>query len=251
MGRGQRGDSVKKREKLRSYAKQASRNPKMVVARGPMRSKAPKSNVFTHDLKINQSPLSNALNARLGIVPSVPTADATRISMFHLNRVPLVVGNAGRTDKSIRAKSVQIRGLIRTKADFATYPITLVLVWDREREERDAAAFTLATIFEQSAEGAVMECDSITKVSAAPRFKILKRQTFSCDGNMPVASEINFDWFVRLKDKECSWDGTEANGDALAARKGVLILCAFAGYLNVADAATLTFSSRFYYDPTN
>jgi len=244
---------VKKREKLRSYAKSASRNPKMVVARGPMSSKRPKGNVFTHDLQIKESPMTRLLTGRMGVTVSVPTDITTRWGMYHLNRVPLVIGNQGRNDKSIRAKSVQIRGVITCGAAIANDPITLVLVWDREREERNVADFTLGSIFQASAfDSSVCDADSLTKVSAAPRFKILKRQSWGRDAVAAFAtSEIVFDWFVRLKDKECSWDGTEANGDAIAQRKGVLILCAFSGYTELADANKITFSSRFYYDPTN
>jgi hypothetical protein len=230
----------------------SSRNTKQQKSRKPKRDRVPGS-VKYMGLQILETPLTNANTGQLAVVKGTAVAP---VSMFHLNRVTRGVGQDKRKDKSIQAVSVQIRGRIQCpRQTNGLSPITIMLVWDGNREERTDADFTLSDVLQASAAGAgIAATDSLTNANNADRFRILKRMTVIPQAGSPdVAGEFNYvdiDIFKRLRKWECTWENADSTGAPTAARKGVLMLIAFCDQPAPADAnmPLMTFSSRFYFE---
>lgn len=249
--------SVKDRsKKLKDYSRKATVNKKLAMSRASSyihnipRSVSTKSYYF--DTKISDSRVIGPLTSVMATTACNPSTPTVLNTMYHLNPIPQTPGNNGRRDKNIVAKSIAIRALIRNN-----YPGNLcaALIWDRNREERDTTSFQLGKVFKEGAHTAgYASCDSLTNTDNAKRFKILRRWNFPLDGNHPQGSWFVMDEFVRLKDRECSWDTTDTTGAAPTARAGVLIFAMFGNIAAAhadAELPRLNLSTRFYYDDQN
>jgi len=248
--------SVKDRKRLKDYSKKATANKKLAMSRASSYIHRvpgnPNSKSYYFDTRISDSRIIGPLTSVMATTACNPSTPTVLNSMYHLNPIPQLPGNNGRRDKNIVAKSVAIRALIQNK-----YPgnLSAALIWDRNREERDTTSFQLGKVFKEGAHTAgYASCDSLTNTDNARRFKILRRWNFPLDGEHPIDSWFVMDEFVRLKDRECSWDTTDTTGAAPTARAGVLIFAIFgniaAGHAD-AQLPRLNLSTRFYYDDQN
>jgi len=250
--------SVKDRsKKLKDYSKKAKANTKLqamrqntVYVQVPRGGPKPKSYYF--DSKISDSGIIGPTSSVMAVTACNPSTPTVLNSMYHLNPIPLREGNNGRRDKNIVAKSLAIRGLIHARNG---HNLTAALIWDRAREERDTTSFQLSKVFIETASNpGFCGVESLTNTDNAKRFKILRRWDFPLDGNHPANGWFVIDEFIRLKDRECSWDTTATTGAAPTARAGVLILAVF-GTIGAAEPDAnlprLSYNARFYYDDQN